>query len=363
MKDFQIVNRTKLLFRNDPLEELANLTKNKKVLFVYGGGSVHKNGCYDDVKNGVLKGKGEFFEIGNVSRDITSIEKAVNMSKEKNIDLLIGAGGANVMDATKVIALGHYNANYYEAIKEGKNIDEMRHLPLILIPTYPSSGSEYDSCAVAEKNGELSYAFGIFAEYSLLVPKYSVSLNHELTSYSSLVTLIQVSVYFFGDKNPISRDLNLSVVKNILKSAEQLKTKPDDLIARSVVLYGASISTSEWIGSGRDVDYASDFFCLEIIIELLFNETYRKCITVLFPYFLKFIAKTNESDVKIYLKEVFNLDGKVDDSVDKLIKIFEGYGIDMSFHSNFSDEKLAKIPNGTTLSFDDIKPIIKSMIK
>ena len=50
MKDFQLRNDTKLLFRNDPTADLAALTEGKKVLFVYGGGSVKTNGCYDDVK-------------------------------------------------------------------------------------------------------------------------------------------------------------------------------------------------------------------------------------------------------------------------------------------------------------------------
>ena len=50
MKDFQLRNDTKLLFRNDPAEDLAVLTAGKKTLFVYGDGSAKKNGCYDDVK-------------------------------------------------------------------------------------------------------------------------------------------------------------------------------------------------------------------------------------------------------------------------------------------------------------------------
>lgn len=91
MQDFTISNKTKLLFRNDPTDDIASFTKNKKVMFIYGGGSVHKNGCYDDVKNGVLKGNGQFFEFGNASRDISDIQNAINLSKEKNVDLLIGA--------------------------------------------------------------------------------------------------------------------------------------------------------------------------------------------------------------------------------------------------------------------------------
>lgn len=96
-------NSIKLLFRNNPSEDLEKITANKKVLFVYGGGSVHKNGCYDDIKNSVTKSKGQFFEFANVSREIADIDKAIKYSKDNNIELLIGAGGASVMDATKII--------------------------------------------------------------------------------------------------------------------------------------------------------------------------------------------------------------------------------------------------------------------
>ena len=86
-----------------------------------------------------------------------------------------------------------------------------------------------------------------------------------------------------GDKNPISYDLGISVIKNVLKATHELKNNPNDLKSRGIILYGASISTSEWIGLGKETDFASDFYCLEIILEILFNSTYRKSLTALFP--------------------------------------------------------------------------------
>ena len=68
MKDFQLRNDTKLMFRNDPVQELCKIVKNKKVLFVYGSGSVKKNGCYDDVKNAIEQSGATLIEAGNSSR-------------------------------------------------------------------------------------------------------------------------------------------------------------------------------------------------------------------------------------------------------------------------------------------------------
>ena len=141
MKDFMLRNDTKLLFRNDPTADLAELTAEKKVLFVYGGGSVKKNDCYDDVKNAVESAGGVLYELGNASR--------VQIVKDNAIDLVIGAGGASIMDCAKLIAFGTFHTDdLWEYVKAKKNPYGLDKLPLILIPTYPSSGSEYGLGAV-----------------------------------------------------------------------------------------------------------------------------------------------------------------------------------------------------------------------
>lgn len=86
MKDFMLRNDTKLLFRNDPTADLAELTAGKKVLFVYGGGSVKKNGCYDDVKNAVESAGGVLYELGNASRELEQIEQGIQIVKDNAID-------------------------------------------------------------------------------------------------------------------------------------------------------------------------------------------------------------------------------------------------------------------------------------
>lgn len=169
---------------NQILEFERILKKKKKnnnfLVRNYRGGSVHTNGCYEDVKAAVQKGGGHFYEFSKASREITDIQRCIQYAKDKEVEILIGAGGASVMDAAKIISFGFYNDEYWELIKKDTPLSDQKHLPIILIPTYPSSGSEYDDSAVATDKEYYGLSWGLTTETAILVPKYSG--EHKFTS-------------------------------------------------------------------------------------------------------------------------------------------------------------------------------------
>lgn len=116
MKDFSLRNDTKLWLRNDPVNDLKGLTAEKRVLFVYSN-SVKKSGCYEDVKSAMSDNGGTLFEAGNSSREKPSIETGIKLIKENNIDLIIGAGGASVMDSAKLMAFGVLHDDWWDYAK------------------------------------------------------------------------------------------------------------------------------------------------------------------------------------------------------------------------------------------------------
>lgn len=366
MKDFQLRNDTRLLFRNDPVADLTALTSEKKVLFVYGGGSAKKNGCYDDVKKAVEGAGGSLYELGNASRELTAIEEGIRLVKENGIELVIGAGGANIMDCAKLIAFGTCHADdLWEYVKAKKNPYGLKKLPLILMPTYPSSGSEYGMGAVSadSRTGDFGTAYGITADTAILVPKYSMSLGTEMTAYTGLVTLVQLSASTIGDKNPVSYDIGISVIRNVLAAMKKLKENPEDSDARGVILYGASISTSGRLGLGKEENYAYDIYELEFIPEVLFGATYRKSLTTMFPRFLKAMAKYHDSDICRYFKDAFGYEGSAEKSADQMTALFTELGIDMYFDGEVSMEAVKEINIVTLLSADEVTDIVKECIR
>ncbi|MGL5416180.1 MAG: iron-containing alcohol dehydrogenase [Clostridium sp.] len=111
MLDFNFYNPTKIIFGKNSLEELPNLISNeyKKVMILYGGGSVKRFGTLDKVKN-LLKNH-EVIEFGGIEANpqYETLMKAIEIVKSEKVDFLIALGGGSVMDGTKFVSLGsHY---------------------------------------------------------------------------------------------------------------------------------------------------------------------------------------------------------------------------------------------------------------
>ena len=366
MKDFRLRNDTVLLLRNEPVNDIMGFAEGKKVLFVYGGESAHRNGCYEDVKKAVSAGSGELFELGGASRELKDIERGLELVKQHGIEMVMGAGGASIMDCAKLIAFGAFHReDLWDYVKGKKNPYGEKKLPLILMPTYPSSGSEYGLGAVSsdERTNDFGTAFGIPADAAILVPKYSLSLDAEMTAYTGLVTLVQLSASTIGDKNPVTYDAGVSVIKNVLKAAKRLKEEPNDLDARGVILFGASISTSGRLGLGKEENYAYDLYEVEFIPEVLFGSAYRKSLTNLFPSFLKVMGVYHQEDIRKYFKDVFGYEGSISESADMMRELFEQIGIDMYFDGELSQEAVGRVATGSCLSQDELYEVLKECMR
>ena len=110
MTDFVYSIPTKIYFGTDQLKNLGTELKNhgKRVLMIYGGGSVKKIGLYDKVVSEIKNSGLEFFEMGGIEPNpkIDTIRKAVKICKENDIEVLLAVGGGSTIDATKLIAAG-----------------------------------------------------------------------------------------------------------------------------------------------------------------------------------------------------------------------------------------------------------------
>ena len=365
MKDFIFRNDTKLLFRNDIRTTLVEITKGHKVMFVYGGGSVKRNGCYDDIVQSLNEADIPFVEYGDSSREFAKIQEGIRVAKTNGITMIIGVGGASVMDSAKLMAFGFYHESDLWDYVKGKTSYGLERLPLVLIPTYPSSGSENGLGAVAvdSRTGDFGTTYGIPADYAVLCPKYSLTLNKEMTTYTGLVTVVQLSACVLGDKNKMSYDAGISYIKNVLEATKILQQHPDDLDARGTIMMGASLSTSSRLGIGKEETFAYDIYELEFLPEKLFGSSYRRSLTSIFPKFLCAMGKHHPEEVGKYYLDAFGFDSSIEDSSRKLAELFSGLGVEMYYNGQITREQVDAIPCHTELSKEEVFGIINSLIR
>lgn len=365
MKDFTFRNDTKLLFCNDIRETVAGIAKGKKVMVVYGGGSAKRNGCYEDITGALSKADIPFVDYGGSSREFEKIEEGIRTAKANGVTMIISAGGASVMDSAKLIAFGYYHeADLWDYLK-GKSPYGLKRMPLALIPTYPSSGSENGLGAVSvdSRNGDFGTAYGIPADYAILCPKYSLSLDKEMTAYMGLVTLVQLSACILGDRNKMSYDAGISYIKNVLEATRTLQEHPDDLDARGTILLGASLSTSSRLGIGKVKQFAYDIYELEFLPEVLFGSTYRRSLTTVFPRFLRVMGRHHEEDIRKYFLDAFGFDSSIEESSHKLTELFTSFGVPMWYDGAVSHEQVDAVPCQAELSKEEVFEIINDLIR
>lgn len=364
MKDFVFRNDTKLLFRNDIRESLTEIARNcRKVMFVYGGGSVKRNGCYADVTSALVDAGVEIVEFGGSSREMERITEGIRVARETGVDMVIGAGGASVMDSAKLIAFGCYHEAELPEYLHGRSPYGLERLRVTLIPTYPSSGTENGLGAVAvdSRTGDFGTAYGIPADYALLCPSYSLTLGPELTAYTGLVTLVQLSAGILGDRNLMSYDAGISYIRNVLTALRALRIAPDNLDARGVILMGASLSTSSRLGIGKEEQYAYEIYELEFLPEQLFGSSYRRSLTTVFPRFLTAMSRRHGADIRNYYRDAFGFEGSAEESEHRLIELFESFEVPMWFDAPASREDIAAIPCETELDADEVVALINSL--
>lgn len=101
----------------------------------------------------------------------------------------------------------------------------------------------------------------------------------------------------------------------------------------------------------------------EFIPEALFSASYRKSLTTLFPRFLKAMAAYHEKEIRAYFKDAFGYEGSVEESADKMVRLFEELGIDMYFDGDANEAKIRQVPVETVLKQEEVIRMVKACMR
>lgn len=267
MNNFIFENATKVFFGQGCVKEYLSCLSShygRKVMLCYGGGSIKKNGIYEEVIGGLKKAGKEVIEFGGIMSNPTyaKVLEGAALAKEKKVDLILGVGGGSVMDCCKAISLAAaYDGDIWNDFWARPGIIDFDPIPLGVIVTVAGTGSEMNGGAVIT-NEALKVKTGrdypecnpVFAlldpAYTYTVPKFQmVSGGFDILSHI-------METYFSGpDEDNVSDDISESLMKGVIRDLRAAVINPEDYTARSNLMWESTMGENRIIKLGKHMDF------------------------------------------------------------------------------------------------------------
>lgn len=315
MDNFTYYNPTKLIFGKGQVEQLATEVPSygNRVLLIYGGGSIKRNGLYDQVVN-ILKDKQiEIFELSGVEPNprLSTVQRGVDICKNENIDFLLAVGGGSVIDCTKAIAVGaKYEGNPWDIVTK-------KHIPTEALPfgtvlTIAATGSEMNSGSVIT-NWETQEKYGwgsplVFPKFSILDPVNTYTVPKNQTIYGIVDMMSHVfEQYFHHTKNtPLQDKFCESTLRTVIEAAPKLVEDLENYELRETILYAGTIALNGQLQMGYRGDWATHN--IEHAVSAVHDIPHGGGLAILFPNWMKHTMSENVDRFVQMAVNVFDVD-------------------------------------------------------
>ncbi|MBY6035028.1 iron-containing alcohol dehydrogenase [Fictibacillus nanhaiensis] len=324
MDAYTYYNPTRLVFGKDQItalkDELGAL--GKKVLLVYGGGSIKRNGLYDKVMN-ELKGLGaEVSELSGVEPNprLSTVKRGIDICKEEGIECLLAVGGGSVIDCTKAIAAGaKYDGDVWDLITLKAQPEEA--LPFGAILTLAATGSEMNAGSVITNwETQEKYGWGSplnFPKFSILDPTYTFSVPKDQTIYGIVDMMSHVlEQYFHNAQNtPLQDRFAESILLTVMDAAPKLLEDLENYELRETILYSGTMALNGTLQMGVRGDWGSHN--IEHAVSAVYDIPHAGGLAILFPNWMRHNIDTNVERFKQLATRVFDVEteGKSDKQI------------------------------------------------
>ena len=383
MNNFEFKNPTKIIFGKGTIEKLTNeIPNNAKVLLLYGGGSIKKNGIYNQVKTTLAII--DIIEFGGIpaNPEYAVLMDALKVIKEENITYLLAVGGGSVIDGTKFLSAA--------ALFEGdtpwdilaKNIRTEKGMPFGTVLTLPATGSEMNSGSVitrAETKEKLAMGGpGLFPEFSILDPQVIASIpERQLANGLADAFTHVLEQYMTYPIGALLQDrFAESILQTLIEVAPKVIKDPTDYKAASNFMWSCTMALNGLIQKGVPTDWAVHAMGHELTA--LFGIDHARTLAVIAPSHYKYNFEAKKEKLAQYGERVWGIsEGSIDDkaymAIEKTVAFFHELGIDTKLSDYTKDyegtaEEIAKrftkrgwlgLGEHQSLSPDKVEEIVK----
>lgn len=357
MNNFEFYCPTKIIFGKGTIAKLPELIdKSNKVLITYGGGSIKRNGVYDQVKK-ALEGY-NVIEFGGIEPNpkYETLMKAVEIVKNEGVDFLLAVGGGSTLDGTKFIAAaskyyGDKDAYDYFMVEQNPIFEAV---PLADVITLPATGSEMNSGGVISRiSTDEKLAFGgvpLYPKFSIIDPQVTFTLPLRQTVNGIVDTFVHVMEQYctYDVNSPLQDDWALGILRTLIKEAPKVIANPEDYDARANIFWCATCGLNYWISLGVPQDWATHMIGHELTA--FYGIDHGQSLAIVEPRLLRNQKVSKAKKLAKLAREVFCVNEPVDlkaadIAIDKIEAFFNSIGMktklsDYEIDSNEASEKI-----------------------
>jgi len=317
MNDFTYYNPTKIEFGKEKQNNIGKYIEQsgiKKVLLVYGGGSIKKNTLYNEIITSLNKHNIEFIELSGVVSNplLSKVNEGILLAKENTVEAILGVGGGSVADSAKAIAVGSkYDGDVWDFFIHKAQITEA--LPVFTVMTLSATASEMNGNSVV-MNDETKQKYSIASVLinpvlSVVNPQLMTTVSDEYLAYSAVDIISHcIEVYFTATTHPhFNSRIVESIIKTVMETTEILLENPNDYDARAEFAWSAIQGLNGLTPAGTAGGNFPNHM-IEHSLSALYNVAHGAGLAVVIPAWMKWYKEQNRAQFERFAKELFASD-------------------------------------------------------
>jgi len=329
MKDFVFYNPTQIVFGEGKTSEIGKYLQGKKCLFLYGSGSIKRNGIYDRVVESLKKHDVKFVEKSGVKPNpvLSFVYEAIDTARKEQVDCILAVGGGSVIDTAKAVAAGfYYNGDVWDFFVDKAKITKA--LPIYVVLTLSATASEMNSGAVITNESTKQkfniQAVSLFPKVSILDPTNTYTVPHNQVANGSVDAIVHLLEGYFTKSypnTPIQDGFVETLVKTIIATTKKILENPKDYDARANFMWSATLALNGLTTAGIG-NYEFPNHMMGHSLSALYDIAHGASLSIVFPAWLKYnesniskrlasfgkavFGKTNSKDTITAFEEYFN---------------------------------------------------------
>ncbi len=336
MDNFTYYNPTKYVFGKNTVRLIRNEIakfQSKKVLLLYGGGSIFKNGVYDTVSKSLKENGIDFVELGGVKPNpvITKVYEAIDLCRNENVDGILAVGGGSVLDSAKVIASGVFFDGDIWEVFERKAAPPKKALPVFSVLTISATGSETNPFAViTNEKDKKKWAFTAgavsFPKVAIVDPAVQFSLPREQTLFGAIDMMAHIFEFYFSTakENLTSREIFEGILRSIIKTLPKVLSEPDNYELRGELALAGTLALSGLhVSSFGQGDWASH--AIEHSLSAFYDIPHGAGLAIIFPAWMKYVYENNSKIFERFAEKAWGISSLEDNLILKGIEATEKF--------------------------------------